>query len=56
MGRKEEAIEQFNKVLEINPKNVVAEREVRIERIRADSASKKGAAGLASKLFGKKDG
>jgi tetratricopeptide (TPR) repeat protein len=55
MGRKEEAQAEFNKVLEINPKNVAAEREVRVERIRRSSSEGRRVSSLVSLVFGKKD-
>jgi curved DNA-binding protein CbpA len=55
MGRKEEAQEEFNKVLAINPKNIAAQREVRVERIRRSSSQSRRISNLVSLVFGKKE-
>lgn len=59
MGRGDEAIEHFRKVVEINPKNIDAAREVRLAELRAKQAPAPGkphdaSGGLLSKFFKKK--
>jgi curved DNA-binding protein CbpA len=56
MGRHNEALREYKKVAQINPKNVEAAREVRIAQMREEkdrpSVTKGAAAGLLGKLFG----
>lgn len=55
MGRTDESQEEFNKVLAINPKNIAAQREVRVERIRRSSSQSRRISNLVSLVFGKKE-
>ncbi len=55
MGRKEEAFKEFNRVLEINPENIAAQREVRVDRIRRSSSQARRKSSLVSLVFGKKE-
>ena len=54
MGRADEAIKEFRRVLAINPGNVAAQREVRVHRIRRNSSQAKRKSSLMSLVFGKK--
>jgi curved DNA-binding protein CbpA len=55
MGHQEEALADFNRVLDINPKNIAAQREVRVDRIRRTSSEGRRVSNLVSLVFGKKD-
>lgn len=61
-GKTKSALELYEKIAEINPKNLEAQRQVRLARMRSQSqrppppsgGKKKSDEGLLSKLFGKK--
>jgi tetratricopeptide (TPR) repeat protein len=52
-GRADEALRDFRKAAELNPKNIDAVREVRLHMIRAGGTEKAGTKRLIGKLFGK---
>lgn len=52
-GRTDDAIRDFRKAAELNPKNIDAVREVRLHTIRAGGNEKAGTKRLIGKLFGK---
>jgi tetratricopeptide (TPR) repeat protein len=56
MGEPESALQWFRKVVEINPNNIEAAREVRVATMRKSASKGKGdkAGRLLGKLFGKK--
>ncbi len=53
-AKHQSALEYFRKVVEINPKNTEAMREVRLATMRGKGKKGKGDTGLLSKFFGGK--